>query len=49
MANAETNVVEAQPRTADGKNVARRERKSGRLPGVVYGARRPSVAVSLVP
>jgi large subunit ribosomal protein L25 len=45
----ETNVVEAQPREANGKNVARRVRKSGKLPAVVYGAGKPPLSVSLDP
>jgi large subunit ribosomal protein L25 len=44
-------VVEAQPRpdTSRGKNEARRLRAGGRIPGVLYGARQQSVAVSLDP
>jgi ribosomal protein L25 (general stress protein Ctc) len=34
MATTE-NLVEAQPRSAGGKNVARRVRKSGRIPAIV--------------
>jgi large subunit ribosomal protein L25 len=45
----ETSVVEAQPREAKGKNVARRMRKSGRVPAVVYGAGKPPAAVSVDP
>lgn len=48
---ATVNVVEAQPRAEDsrGKNVARRLRRAGSIPGVVYGARKPVVAVSVNP
>jgi large subunit ribosomal protein L25 len=42
-------VVEAQPREANGKNVARRVRKSGKVPAVVYGAGKPPLAVSVDP
>ncbi len=42
-------VVEAQPREANGKNVARRLRKSGKVPAVVYGAGKPPVSVSVDP
>ena len=42
-------VVEAQPREANGKNVARRVRKSGKLPAVVYGAGKPPLSVSVDP
>jgi large subunit ribosomal protein L25 len=42
-------VVDAQPREANGKNVARRLRKSGKVPAVVYGAGKPPVSVSVDP
>ena len=43
-------VVEAQPRAQErGKNVARRLRRGGRVPAVLYGAKKDSVAVSLDP
>jgi large subunit ribosomal protein L25 len=44
-------VLEAQPRPADsrGKNEARRLRASGRVPAVVYGAKKDAVAVSVDP
>ncbi len=48
-ATTESNVVEAQPRQAKGKNVARRVRKAGRVPAVLYGAGKPPVAVSVDP
>jgi len=43
--------VEAQPRPAEGrgKNEARRLRRGGRIPAVLYGARKDSVAVTLDP
>jgi large subunit ribosomal protein L25 len=49
--SAPSNVVEATVRdeASRGKNEARRVRRSGRVPGVVYGARQASVAVSLDP
>ena len=44
-------VVQAQPRedSARGKNEARRLRVSGRVPAVVYGAKKASLAVSVDP
>lgn len=44
-------VVEAQPRpdSSRGKNEARRLRASGRVPGVLYGAKKGTLAVSLDP
>jgi large subunit ribosomal protein L25 len=41
--------VEATPREAKGKNAARRVRRSGRVPAIVYGAGKAPVAVSLDP
>lgn len=42
-------VVAAQPRASRGKNEARRTRKSGLIPAVVYGAFKEPVAVSVNP
>jgi large subunit ribosomal protein L25 len=44
-------IVEAQarPESSRGKNEARRLRASGRIPGVLYGAKKSTVAVSLDP
>ena len=43
-------VVEAEPRNgARTKNAARRVRRSGKIPAVVYGARKESVAVTVDP
>jgi len=45
-------LVEAQPRPADEartKNAARRVRRSGNIPAVVYGAKKESVAVTVNP
>ena len=42
-------VIEAEPRTGAGKNVARRLRRGGQIPGVLYGAGQPAVSVSLNP
>ncbi len=47
--NVDTSVVEAKARAANGKNEARRSRKAGHLPGVVYGAGQDAMAVSLNP
>src|SRR6201981_1682723 len=45
----EKNLLEAQPRTAGSKNDARRVRRSGKVPGVVYGAGKEALSVSLDP
>jgi large subunit ribosomal protein L25 len=42
-------VVEARPRADRGKNVNRRLRAQGLIPGVVYGARKSAVPVSVSP
>ncbi|MBV9087758.1 MAG: 50S ribosomal protein L25 [Acidobacteriaceae bacterium] len=49
--SAPPNVVEATVRDDDsrGKNEARRVRRGGRVPGVVYGAKQPAVAISVDP
>jgi large subunit ribosomal protein L25 len=50
MATAtENSVLEAQPRTPGNKNVARRVRRSGKIPGVVYGAGKQALTVTLDP
>jgi large subunit ribosomal protein L25 len=50
MATAkENNLLEAQPRTPGSKNDARRVRRGGKVPGVVYGAGKSAVPVSLDP
>ena len=45
----ESSSLEAQPRTPGNKNVARRVRRGGRIPGVVYGAGKPATTVTLDP
>jgi len=45
----EQNTLEAQPREAGTKNHARRVRREGRIPGVVYGAGKDSLPVSVDP
>jgi large subunit ribosomal protein L25 len=45
----ESNVLEAQTRTPGNKNVARRVRQGGKIPGVVYGAGKQSLPVTLDP
>jgi large subunit ribosomal protein L25 len=49
--SSQVEVVEAQPRpdSSRGKNEARRLRVSGRVPAVVYGAKRNTIAVSVDP
>lgn len=50
MATAlETNVLEAQAREAGTKNDARRVRREGKIPAVVYGAGKDSLSVSVDP
>lgn len=50
MATAtETNLLEAQPRTAGTKNDARRVRKQGKVPAVIYGAGKQALPVSVDP
>jgi large subunit ribosomal protein L25 len=44
-----TNLLEAQPREAGNKNDARRVRQGGKVPGVLYGAGKDSLSVSLDP
>jgi len=45
----ETNVLDAQPRVAGNKNEARRVRRGGKIPAVVYGAGKNAVSVSVDP
>jgi large subunit ribosomal protein L25 len=49
--SSQPEVVEAQPRpdSSRGKNEARRLRASGRIPAVLYGAKKQAVAVSVDP
>jgi large subunit ribosomal protein L25 len=50
MATAlETNILEAQPREAGTKNDARRVRRDGKIPAVVYGAGKDSLPISVDP
>jgi large subunit ribosomal protein L25 len=50
MATAfETNLLEAHPRESGNKNDARRVRQGGKIPGVVYGAGKDSLAVTVDP
>ena len=45
----QTNLLEAQPREAGNKNEARRVRRSGKIPAVVYGAGKNATPVSVDP
>ncbi len=45
----EANVLEAQPRTAGNKNDARRVRRGGKVPAVLYGAGREALSLALDP
>jgi large subunit ribosomal protein L25 len=51
MSSQQQEVVEGQPRpdSSRGKNEARRLRASGRIPAVVYGAKKPALAISVDP
>jgi large subunit ribosomal protein L25 len=44
-----SNVLEAQPRTPGNKNAARRVRRDGKVPAVVYGAGKDALSVSVDP
>jgi large subunit ribosomal protein L25 len=46
---AETNLVEGQPRAERGKNEAGRLRRSGRVPAVLYGAKKETLAIAVDP
>jgi large subunit ribosomal protein L25 len=48
-ATNEQNILEAQPRTPGTKNDARRVRRDGKVPAVVYGAGKAAVPVSVDP
>src|SRR5437899_11758099 len=45
----EQNTLEAQPRESGTKNQARRVRRGGKIPAVVYGAGKDSLAISVDP
>jgi large subunit ribosomal protein L25 len=50
MATAlETNILEANPREAGNKNMARRVRQGGKIPAVVYGAGKDSLPITVDP
>jgi large subunit ribosomal protein L25 len=49
MISQETVEAQARPENSRGKNEARRLRASGRIPGVLYGAKKSTIAVSLDP
>jgi len=49
MATLEQNTLEAQPRQAGTKGHARRVRREGKIPAVVYGAGKDAVPVSVDP
>jgi large subunit ribosomal protein L25 len=50
MATAlETNILEAHPRESGNKNQARRVRRDGKIPGIIYGAGKESLSVSVDP
>ncbi len=45
----ETHILEAQSRARAGKGAARRDRRNGRIPGVVYGGGKDPVLVTFEP
>lgn len=45
----ETHVLKAQPRDRAGKGAARRDRREGRVPGVVYGAGKEPTLFTITP
>src|SRR5271169_68059 len=45
----EQNILEADPRESGTKNQARRVRREGKIPGVVYGAGKDALPVSVDP
>jgi large subunit ribosomal protein L25 len=45
----DNNTLEAQPRTSGNKNEARRVRRGGKIPAVVYGAGQDSMSVAVDP
>ena len=47
--NNTSTTLEAQPRAAGNKNVARRVRRGGKIPAVVYGAGKQAASVSVDP
>ena len=49
VSTIEQNTLEAQPREAGTKNQARRVRREGKIPGVVYGAGKDALSVSVDP
>ena len=49
MISQEVVDAQARPETSRGKNEARRLRAGGRVPAVVYGAKKPSLAISVDP
>jgi len=42
-------IIEAEPRKAENKNVARRLRRAGRVPGVLYGAKKDPITITVDP
>jgi len=45
----ETHRLDAQPRTQAGKGAAKRDRKAGRVPAVVYGANKQPTTITVEP
>lgn len=45
----ETHRLDAQPRTRAGKGAARRDRRNGRVPAVIYGASKDPVTITVDP
>jgi large subunit ribosomal protein L25 len=45
----EQHVIEVERRTADGKGAARKMRRTGKIPGVLYGHKQDAVSISVDP
>src|SRR6266404_7204881 len=46
---ATADLIQAQPRSERGKNEARRARRAGRVPGILYGAKKEPVSLAVDP
>jgi large subunit ribosomal protein L25 len=49
MANTESLTIQAEPRQAENKNAARRVRAQGRVPAILYGAKKETISISVDP
>lgn len=46
---SDANILEAEPRERVGKGAARATRRAGRVPCVIYGAKKDPIAISILP